>query len=156
MKISKVIETLKVEPDTVLHALDKKNILKLIKHLSDAYYNDSVSLVSDSLFDYIKEYAETKYKIKTQVGAPIIYGTKIKLPIYMGSLDKIKPDTNNLDKWLKRYEGPYIISQKLDGISALLVKENNKLHLYTRGDGDVGQDITHIIPYINIGTNFII
>ena len=35
----------------------------------------------------------------------------------VGSMDKVKPDTNKLKNWLKKYNGPYVISDKLDGIS---------------------------------------
>jgi NAD-dependent DNA ligase len=42
----------------------------------------------------------------------------------------------------------------LDGISALLYITSSETHLYTRGDGNTGQDITHIIDHIQgIPTN---
>ena len=44
----------------------------------------------------------------------------------MGSMDKIKPDTDALDKWKKKYKGKYIISGKLDGVSGLYSTENNE------------------------------
>jgi hypothetical protein len=34
-------------------------------------------------------------------------------------MDKIKPDTSALIKWMAKYKGPYVLSTKLDGISAL-------------------------------------
>ena len=151
MKIDLIIKNLKDDPNKMLDLLDDKGIDKLIKYLSDSYYNKNISIVSDQLFDYIKEYAENKFNIKIEVGAPIKAKQKIKLPLYMGSLDKIKPDMDTLDKWLKEYNGPYILSYKLDGISALLQKKNDKLILFTRGDGEYGQDITKILPYINLG-----
>ena len=63
-------------------------------------------------------------------------------------MDKIKPDTNSLQKWKQKYSGPYVLSAKLDGISALYSTENNQLKLYTRGNGTIGQDISHLIPYL--------
>jgi NAD-dependent DNA ligase len=65
-------------------------------------------------------------------------------------MDKIKPDTDALDKWKRTYKGPYVISSKLDGVSALYTTENKEPKLYTRGDGKIGQDISHLIPYLAI------
>ena len=71
-------------------------------------------------------------------------------------MDKIKASENSteksLDKWIKKYPGSYDISDKLDGISCLLTMENDKVKLYTRGDGTYGQDITHLLEYIDINT----
>ena len=75
---------------------------------------------------------------------------KVKLPYFMGSMNKIKPDTNALDKWIAKYSGPYVISTKLDGVSGLYTVENNVEKLYTRGDGTIGQDISHLIPYLRL------
>jgi NAD-dependent DNA ligase len=38
----------------------------------------------------------------------------------------------------------------LDGVSALYTTENKEPKLYTRGNGLVGQDISHLIPYLAI------
>jgi len=66
----------------------------------------------------------------------------------MGSLDKIKPDTGALAKFIKKYKGPYVMSDKLDGVSGLFVKKKNTFKLYTRGDGEYGKDVSHLIPYV--------
>ena len=71
------------------------------------------------------------------------------------SLDKIKPAMSEFNKWLSKYSGPYILSYKLDGISALIQKVNDKFYMYTRGDGVYGQDISHVIKHININTNLL-
>jgi NAD-dependent DNA ligase len=68
----------------------------------------------------------------------------------MGSMDKIKPDTNALISWTNKYKGPYMISCKLDGVSGLYTTEGVEPKLYTRGDGIVGQDISHLIPYLRL------
>ena len=52
-------------------------------------------------------------------------GKRVKLPIHMGSMTKVKPDTSKLKNWLKKYNGPYVLSDKLDGISIMLHYENN-------------------------------
>jgi NAD-dependent DNA ligase len=57
---------------------------------------------------------------------------------------------------MKKYAGPYVLSCKLDGVSGLYVMEKGGAKLYTRGDGVVGQDITHLLralklPVIPVG-----
>jgi DNA ligase (NAD+) len=153
MKIKELIKEVANEPDK-LDQLELPEYDKFIKYLQDSYYNKNIGLVSDKLFDYIKEHYENKFKTKVNVGAPILK-SKVKLPYYMGSLDKIKPAMSEFNKWLSKYSGPYILSYKLDGISALIQKVNDKFYMYTRGDGVYGQDISHVIKYININTSLL-
>jgi NAD-dependent DNA ligase len=68
----------------------------------------------------------------------------------MPSMDKIKPDTDALSKWMKKYTGDYLLSCKLDGVSGMYSTENNKEELYTRGDGKIGQNITHLLSVLNL------
>ena len=70
----------------------------------------------------------------------------------MWSMDKIKPDTDTLNKFKSKFSGPYVISCKLDGVSALYTTEKDKPRLFTRGDGTYGQSIDHLIPYLNLPT----
>ncbi len=155
MKVSKIIEELKKDPDEMLNSLEKDGLKKVIDYLSDKYYNKNESLVSDQLFDYIKDHYEKNYNEKIQVGAPIASNSngKTKLPYYMGSLDKIKPSTGTFNKWIGDYPGPYVISYKLDGISAMIYKKAGKVYMYTRGNGIEGQDISHCIEPMGINTS---
>ncbi len=157
MKISQVIKEIQNDPDEILGSLEKDSLKKLIDYLLDKYHNENKSLVSDQLFDYIKEYYEKNYEKLTGVGSPIKSNnngsTKVKLPYYMGSLDKIKPSTGTFNKWIGEFTGPYVLSYKLDGISALLYKKNGKVFMYTRGDGIEGLDISHCIEPIGINTS---
>ena len=135
-----------------LKMLSEKKISVMIDEATKAYYNDE-PLLSDNEFDIIQEYMKKKYpknKALTQIGAPIEDKHKVKLPYYMASMDKIKPDTNALPKWKLKYKGPYVLSAKLDGISGLYSTENGEEKLYTRGNGSVGQDISHLIPYLRL------
>ena len=156
MKIKEFIKEIIDEPSK-LDELDEEEYSKLIKYLQKSYFNKNISLVSDKLFDYIKDNYETKFKKKLKdVGAIIMKNkTKIKLPHYMGSLDKIKPAMSEFTKWVLKYSGPYILSYKLDGISALVHKIDNKISMYTRGNGVYGQDISHVLEHININTSLL-
>jgi|UniRef100_A0A6C0CXA7 DNA ligase (NAD+) len=142
------IDTLKI--------LTEKQLETMLDEAQKAYYNDPEnSLLTDNEYDIIKEYMEKKYpknKVLDQIGAPIQDKNKVKLPYFMASMDKIKPDTNALQKWKDKYSGPYVLSAKLDGISGLYSTENNEQKLYTRGNGEVGQDISHLIPFLKLPT----
>jgi NAD-dependent DNA ligase len=128
-------------------------LVKLMKKLSNVYYNTGETLVSDAVYDLLKDLLEQKDPDNPylyEVGAPI-KGTKEKviLPFEMGSLSKIKSDEKELEKWSKKYKGTYVLSDKLDGASAQLYKNNNgEIFLYSRGNGKEGQNISHLIPYV--------
>jgi NAD-dependent DNA ligase len=131
---------------------DEDCLKKLLNEVNNAYHNNE-PVLSDNEFDIMEQYVLFKYgktgDSKTGVGAPVI-GGKVELPYEMASMDKIKPDTMALDAWKRLFRGPYVISCKLDGVSGLYCTEQGKARLYTRGDGKFGQDISHLIPYLNL------
>ena len=62
-------------------------------------------------------------------------------------------DTSKLKRWLTTYKPPYVISEKLDGVSGLLTYQLDKsdaIKLYTRGNGQKGKDISHLIPFLKL------
>jgi len=134
--------------------LNENIIIEILKYLDENYFNSEyVTILNDSEYDLLREYAKHKYGNNSYfncIGSSIQCIEKAKLPIFMGSMDKIKPDTNDLSNWLKKYKGKYIISAKLDGVSGLYVKEKSVEKLYTRGDGMVGKDISHLIPFLKL------
>jgi DNA ligase (NAD+) len=136
----------------VLKKLDEEALSKMIICANDAYYNKK-SLIDDNTYDILKEYIERVYPENTTiqlVGAPISKD-KVVLPYQMWSQNKIKPDTKALHNWMKKYKGPYVISGKLDGISALYVQdETGEQKLYTRGEATKGMDISYLIPYLQL------
>jgi len=151
--MEKIVESLKSDFFKTVATLTKKQLEGTLTYLNDKYYNEGLSLISDEDYDRLREMLVKKdanSKVLKNVGAEVTR-EKVKLPFFMGSMDKIKPDKNNLEAWLKKYKGDVCISDKLDGISALAVKDGPTMRLYTRGDGITGQDITHMIPHIQIG-----
>lgn len=135
----------------VLETFTEKDLSLLLLEANKKYYNETPFL-TDNEFDIIKEFIEKKYPNNPnilKIGANI-ERNKVTLPYFMGSMNKIKPDTNSLANWKEKYKGPYVLSCKLDGVSALYTTEKSVSKLYTRGDGVVGQDISHLIPYLKL------
>ena len=83
------------------------------------------------------------------IGAPIRSQiVKTALPFWMGSMDKVKPNTRELNNWLSKYDPPYYISHKLDGLSGMVTYNYNQekeIKLYTRGDGQFDNMILVIL-----------
>ena len=155
MKLTKTITTKIIKnPEAVLKTLDQNDIASIIQQTNYAYYNSGKPLVPDEIFDIIKEYLEKlnpKHPILKNVGSMVGDGDKkIKLPYFMASLDKIKADEKVLDRFKKKYRNAYVISDKLDGNSAMIFRTSNStdVKLCSRGDGEIGQDITHLLPFI--------
>ena len=73
----------------------------------------------------------------------------MKLPFFMPSMNKLKNDEKQLENWKQRYHGDYILSTKLDGVSAMFDSRNGAQKLYSRGNGSEGNDISHFLPYLS-------
>ena len=150
----KHIKSFKEKGISVIEALTEQQVTDIVVVANDAYYNTKKPLLTDNEYDIVREYAEKKYpdnETIKQVGAPI-EKNKVTLPYNMPSMDKIKPDTGALLNWMGKYKGPYVLSCKLDGVSGMYTTEGDEPKLYTRGDGTVGQDITHILRVLKLPT----
>jgi NAD-dependent DNA ligase len=146
-----VVEDFKKKGISVLEQLNEKELSDLLREANKAYYNEQ-PFFTDNQYDIVKEFVETKYPSNSvihEIGAPV-ERNKVTLPYPMGSMDKIKPDTNALSTWTTKYNGPYVLSCKLDGVSGLYTTEGKDPKLYTRGDGRIGQDISHLIPFLRL------
>ena len=145
---------------SVLENMTFQELETMIKDANIAYYNN-VPILTDNEFDIAKEFTQNKYPGNNsieEIGAPIQGKNKVVLPYEMASMDKIKPESGALSSWMKLYKGPYVLSCKLDGVSGMYVCDiEGKHRLYTRGNGTVGQDISHLInvlklPTLDVGT----
>jgi len=128
----------------------KKDIIGLLKKADDAFFNNDADLIKDDIYDIIKDYVKEKYpkdEYFKRIGADV--KNKVLLPYYMGSQNKIKDSEAELTKYKAKYGGSYIVSDKLDGVSCLIVYANDTIKIYTRGNGTEGQDITHLLEYID-------
>ena len=143
------INSLLKDPINFLKTKTKKEIVNFLKESDKAFFNTSKTLLNDDMYDLVKDYLkklDPKNPYFKRVGAD--EETKVKLPFYLGSLDKIKDDKKAIDNWKLKYNGSVIISDKLDGISCLFYKNDTDIKIYTRGNGIEGQDISHLRNYI--------
>ena len=146
--VSKKMSILENNVDACLKSWSNEKILKTLQFLDDYYYNGE-SLVNDATYDkiidYYKDVRGQEYK---KIGAPI-KGEKVKLPIHMGSMDKVKPDSSDLKNFFTKFTNSKCIMDKLDGTSLLLdLTLPGSPKAYTRGNGTYGQDISHKINHI--------
>jgi len=152
--MEKQIKKYKSDPLEYIENSTNDQLSKLILHASKKYYNDE-AVMTDDEFDFLVDELkkrDPKHPTLSKIGAPLPKVTeikKVKLPYHMGSMDKYKlSDTKMFEKWLTKFTGPYTITDKLDGVSALYYWDDEKAHLYKRGDEQLGSDISFLIPYI--------
>jgi NAD-dependent DNA ligase len=143
-----------IDEDTVIDlamSLDRDNFKGLIDFLSEYYYNDE-SLVTDKTFNQLENIYKELYG-EYEAEWPLPRGQTVILPYHLSSLKKMieEKDINN---WIKNHSGPYLLQDKIDGITLLLVSEmvNNKrkISLFTHGDGVEGKDISHVLEYLTL------
>jgi len=137
-------------------------INELVKKLIEArevYYNSDTPVMPDSEFDSLEDILREKDPSNSyfsSIGiAPADRGrsAKIEHKIPMLSMGKAKA-ISQIEKWIKKLaladEQIYCIQPKIDGLSATCSYKNGKLnYVASRGDGAIGQDITHIATYMD-------
>jgi DNA ligase (NAD+) len=135
--------------------MNEEALVTLIRKANKAYYVLQKPIMSDAEYDALCTILQNQFPLNTvasegHTNTPV-FNRKVQLPYEMWSLDKIKPDTATLSKWLLIH-GPvpmnsatYVVSCKVDGISALY----HNGQLFTRGNGIEGQDISACVPYLS-------
>lgn len=133
-------------------------VLEAFLRKAQETYDEGHPIISDAHFDAVLETMKRRFPKNTWFVASVKRmaptGTKVKLPYYLPSLDKIKPASdeglvgkdNAAIKAKKIGHTNYVISEKLDGISGLYCNGNE---LYTQGDdGVVGRSLAHHWSYL--------
>lgn len=138
-------------------------IEEIVKKLIDArvaYYNSENQIMSDAEFDSLEELLREKdpgnayfASVGISIDEAVQKSGKIIHKIPMLSMGKAK-QIGQIEKWIKKLSLPedqvYCMQPKIDGLSAACHYVNGKLqYVATRGDGAVGQDISHIAKYID-------
>lgn len=151
-------------------------LVRLMRAARDAYYNTgeyyvakpgelppgelrdvlrpTKGRITDAVYDKFEDMLRAKYPnhaLLKKVGAPVTNKkTKIKLPFNMPSLDKIK-GADNVSAWLESHDGPYIVSDKVDGVSIGIRYDGTTNTLgFTRGDGATGGDISFMLNDLGV------
>lgn len=143
---------------------DARKIAMLVAKLNryrHEYYNKAKPSVSDAVYDHLFDELQ-KLEKKTgiilgnsptqTVGyTPVSALEKVRHPVPLLSMDKTK-QTEELLQMAER--APALLMLKLDGLTVQLCYENGQLaEASTRGDGDIGEVITHNIPaFYNVPT----
>jgi NAD-dependent DNA ligase len=129
-------------------------IVAQLRIWDNAYFNDK-PLVSDSEYDALKRLLQNLDPANSyllEVGAPVKeeVSRKVKLPYQMGSLNQIPQ--GEIKNWVDKYildDRFLILTDKLDGVSCLLIYKDGKLsQAFSRGDGYEGQDITKHVSLV--------
>ncbi len=128
-----------------------KELVKILNAAAESYYQKDSTIMSD--FEYDKLYDELLTLEKEtgiilsdsptqKVGYTVLSSLKkVKHEQRMLSLDKTK-DVERLKSFLGDKEG--ILSYKMDGLTVVLTYVNGQLEkAVTRGNGEIGEDITH-------------
>ncbi len=123
-----------------------------------AYHNTDTPTMGDDEYDRLLELLRTKapsHPFLKCIGATPDVNTTI-LPVPLASLDKVRMGEAGLQRWQKRrgIMGVHscVVSEKLDGLSALLIYDSGKVSLYLRGDGVKGVCVNRILPALSLPT----
>ncbi len=141
-----------------------KEIEKKLREASDAYYNSDSPILSDQEFDALKDELESldaNNAFLSTVGAPTDEDSalqKVRHEIPMGSLKKINHANSKQEyqTWLNSIgtainsSSKLAVSWKLDGSSIeIIYRKGEFVQAITRGDGIIGEDVTHTIKNAN-------
>ncbi|ATE87074.1 NAD-dependent DNA ligase [Shrimp hemocyte iridescent virus] len=113
----------------------------------DEHYENGNPIISDEDYDVMFGDESSHHELHYELNLSNKILKSMKLPVWLGSLDK-KRDEKSLELWKLKTKKSFVISTKLDGISALYDVQNKKM--YTRGNGSVGCDISKFCKYINL------
>ncbi len=129
---------------------DYKSLLETVKHHAQQYYDNSTSLISDEEYDELYERLvdlEERQGWRDSSSPTMRVGYtagKVKHPYPLYSLKKVYEESE-VDREFS------IQTPKLDGANLSLTynEDGSFRHALTRGDGEYGEDVSHLVPYIS-------
>lgn len=148
-------------PTAIVAKATKDDLDDFLRIAVDRYHNGETPedvLVPDPVYEAVLVAYQRRFP-KSEV--PLVAAphdgdpNKVALPAWMGSLDKVVDDEAALTRRRAAHplgsKGTFLLSDKLDGISGLLEVGAGAVRLMTRGDGEFGRDISHLLKLM---TNF--
>ena len=140
---------------------------ELIRHHGELYYGRDAPEIADADYDALvvelreleerhPELAAADSPTRTVGAAPSVLFAPVAHEVAMMSLDNAF-DTDELRAWATRADsrldgpaGPYVCELKFDGLAISVRYERGRLvRAATRGDGRVGEDVTHNVATID-------
>ena len=132
--------------------MNVKELEELILSANDAFFNSGNPIISDAIFDMLVDFLKIKNpksKVLKEIGSQI-KDPKLKheLPYKLYSMDKKKKD-KEINDWFSKYDAPYIVSMKLDGLSGSIVYTNDgKVNFNSRGSATHGLNLNKLLKYL--------
>ena len=130
--------------------MNYKELKRIIEKHNQAYYDRSASEISDSEYDQLYDKLEQMEKAQGwkdhdsptfKVGG---VAGKVSHPYKLYSLRKVY-DLEEVDMFMRSVKLP-----KIDGTNLTLIYKRGKLKLgLTRGNGERGEDVTHLTQFLN-------
>lgn len=145
------LAAIKRNPRQFAESSTLSTIRELLRALDYAYHDQDKPLVSDEHYDLLRQvHDERAKKPYAKVGFVSSHAARrVKLPVIMGSLNNHKPGSAAFERITQN--GPFVVSDKEDGISLALIYEGGKLvKAYQRGDGTTGTDSSGVIPALPV------
>jgi DNA ligase (NAD+) len=115
-----------------------------------SYHNEDRQIITDGEFDKLEDLIRAEEPTWERLGKTGVRTfdrrLEVKLTQFMPSLEKAYPEA--VQKYLKRVRAWMLaVMDKLDGTSLQLRYENMEPYsLTTRGDGEMGRDVSYFIP----------
>ena len=158
-------DDVQVPPDEVLARVAE--LRRLVRHHADLYYSRDAPEISDADYDALiselralegrhPELADPDSPTRTVGAPPSVQFAPVTHDVPMMSLDNAF-DLDELRAWDTRAAsrldgpaGPYVCELKFDGLAISVRYEHGRLvRAATRGDGRVGEDVTHNVATID-------
>ncbi len=147
-------KSLRNNTESYVKELTDQQLGILVTKAKDAYYNSTEPLFEDEVYDIIEDELRLRNpkhpSLKTGAEVKVTKSVKVQLPVPMGSLDKIKPESGAVEDFNDTYGGPFVLSDKLDGQSLELEGTTSGWNMFTRGNGIIGQDVSHLTKFMNL------
>ena len=136
--------------------LNEQGLIKLIMHHNESYWENGTLEISDERYDELiraLEKINPDHSLVIAINAPTVASEgKVRHASPMLSLDKAY-SFEDIDSWAKKNKRSenelYLIEPKYDGISANYADNI----LATRGNGEVGENISAKLPLIELETS---